>query len=75
MLQKTEAGQEATPLSTLLKHLKQSLKSYQGERAALKQEDAQQGREPDPLALTEDCPDKHEKCPFWASIVRSGRLP
>ena len=69
ILLKTVSAQGASPLSTLLTHLKQGLKGYQNERTNLKEEDAQEGLEPDPLALTENCPDKHEKCPFWAFIV------
>ncbi|KAL0022201.1 hypothetical protein WJX77_005622 [Trebouxia sp. C0004] len=59
---------ERPPLPALLTIFKEGFKSYEATRSALLDEDEEDGRTADPNALQQDCPDKHEKCPFWAHI-------
>ena len=69
LLQQSVPDQVAPPLPAFLTALKEGFKAYEVARSALLDEDTEQGRAADPDALQEDCPDEHEKCPFWASVV------
>ena len=71
LLQQSMSDEERPPLPALLTILKEGFKAYEATRSALLDEDEEDGRTADPNALQQDCPDKHEKCPFWAHIVGS----
>ena len=73
-LQQSVANQARPPLPALLSVLKEGLKVYEARRATLLDEDTELRRDADPIALHEECPDKHEKCPLWASIVSIEQL-
>ncbi len=75
LLQQSMSDEERPPLPALLIILKEGFKSYEATRSALLDEDEEDGRTADPNALQQDCPDKHEKCPFWAHIVGSHISP
>lgn len=72
-LQQSIPHEEAPPLPQLLAALKKGLLTYGEKRnSLLSQQDATAA--PSVHVEAASCYDKHEKCPFWASIV-GGLLP
>ena len=70
-LQHSSSGKAAPALPGLLQALQEGLASYQATWQQLLQEDTEQSRQPGAVPEQQDCPDLHEKCPFWAAVVSS----
>lgn len=71
VLQQSMSDEARPPLPAFLTALREGFMAYEAARSALLDEDEEDGRAADPSAAHHDCPDKHEKCPFWAHIVRT----
>ena len=69
LLQQSMSDETRPPLPAFLIALKEGFTAYEAARSVLLDEDEEAGRAADPNAARHDCPDKHEKCPFWAHIV------